>query len=81
LKATPGSPIGSLTAADGTITAFNSYKTVPDGTFLWLWGADGNSLVVSRKGDDWGCLGQTYSPQTWLRSSCRQNTRFKRRNR
>jgi hypothetical protein len=54
LKATPGSPIASLTAVDGTVTAFDSYKSVPDGTFLWLWGADGNSLVVSRKGDDWG---------------------------
>ena len=52
LKATPGSPIASLTAVDGTVTIFDSYKTVPDGTFLRLWGADGNSLVVSRKGDD-----------------------------
>src|ERR1700674_283459 len=54
LKATPGSPIASLTAVDGTVTAFDSYKTAPDGTFLRLWGADGNSLVVSRKGDPWG---------------------------
>jgi hypothetical protein len=54
LKPTPGSPIASLTAVDGTVTAFDSYKTVPDGIFLRLWGADGNSLVVSRKGDDWG---------------------------
>jgi hypothetical protein len=54
LKATPGSPVASLTAIDGTVTAFDSYKAAPDGTFLRLWGADGNSLVVSRKGDDWG---------------------------
>jgi len=54
LKATPGSPIAYLTAVDGTVTAFESYKAVPDGTFLRLWGADGNSLVVSRKGNDWG---------------------------
>ena len=54
LKATPGSSIASLTAVDGTATAFDSDKNVPDGTFLRLWGADGNSLVVSRKGDDWG---------------------------
>ena len=54
LKATPGSPIASLTAVDGTVTAFDSSKAVPDGTFLRLWGADGNSLVVSRKGDSWG---------------------------
>jgi hypothetical protein len=54
LKATPGSPIASATAIDGTVTVFDSYKTVPDGTFLRLWGADGNSLVVSRAGDSWG---------------------------
>jgi len=54
LKATPSSPIASPTAVDGTVTVFDSYKTVPDGTFLRLWGADGNVLVVSRKGDDWG---------------------------
>lgn len=54
LKATLGSPIASLTAVDGTVTSFDSYKTVPDGTFLRLWGADGNSVVVSRQGDDWG---------------------------
>jgi hypothetical protein len=54
LKATPVGPIASLTAVDGTITWFDSYKTVPDGTFVRLWGADGNSLVVSRKGDYWG---------------------------
>jgi hypothetical protein len=54
LIAAPGSPIASLTAVDGTATAFDSYKTVPDGTFGRLWGADGNSLVVSRKGDYWG---------------------------
>jgi hypothetical protein len=54
LKATPGSRIASLTAVDGTVTAFDSYKTVPDRSFLRLWGADGNSLVVSRKGDDQG---------------------------
>jgi hypothetical protein len=54
LKATPGSPIASVTAVDGTVTTFDSYKAVSDGTFLRLWGADGNSLVVSRQGDDWG---------------------------
>jgi hypothetical protein len=55
LKATPGSPIASLTAVDGTVTSFDSYKAVPDGTFLCLWGADGNSLLVSvgRQGDSW----------------------------
>jgi hypothetical protein len=54
LKATPDSPIASLTAVNGAVTVFDSWKTVPDGTFLRLWGADGNTLVFSRKGDDWG---------------------------
>jgi hypothetical protein len=53
LKATPDSPIASLAAVDGTVTVFDSYKTVPDGTFLRLYGAGGNSLVVSRQGDEW----------------------------
>jgi len=52
LKATPGSPIASLTVVDGTVTTFDSHKAVPDGTVLRLWGADGNSVVVSRQGDD-----------------------------
>lgn len=65
LKATPGSPIASLIAVDGTVTAFDSYKTVPDGTFLRLWGADGNSLVVSRKGDDQGL--------SWVRVLVKEN--------
>jgi hypothetical protein len=65
LKATPGSPIASLTAVDGTVTAFDSYNTVPDGTFLRLWGADGNSLVVSRKGDDQGLC--------WVRVLVKEN--------
>lgn len=54
LKAMPGSPIATLALVDGTVTAFDSYATEPDGTFLRLWGADGNSLVVSRKGEHWG---------------------------
>jgi hypothetical protein len=54
LKATPSSSIATLEFVDGTVTAFDSYATEPDGTFLRLWGADGNSLVVSRKGEQWG---------------------------
>jgi len=54
LKATPGSPIASLAAVDGTTTAFDSYKTVPNERFFRLWGADGNSLVVSSKGVNGG---------------------------
>jgi hypothetical protein len=51
LKATPGNPVASLTAVDGTVTAFDSYNAVPNGTFERLWGADGNSLVVSTRGN------------------------------
>jgi hypothetical protein len=51
LKATPGNLVAPLTAVEGTVTAFNSYKAVPDGTFERLWGADGNSLVVSTQGN------------------------------
>ena len=55
MKATPGRLLASLTAVDGTVTTFDSHKAVPDGTILRLWGADGNSVVVSRQGDDyWG---------------------------
>jgi hypothetical protein len=54
LKAISGGPRASLTPVDGTITTFDSSKTVPDGTFLRLWGADGDNPVVSRKGDDSG---------------------------
>ena len=54
LRAEPGNPIASLPPVDGTVTVFESSKTVPEGTFLELWGADGNSLVVSRMGDGWG---------------------------
>ena len=54
LRAMPGSPVAFLVAVDGTVSAFDSYKVVPDGTLLRLWGADENSLVVSRKGDGWG---------------------------
>lgn len=55
LKALPGIPVASLTAVDGTVTVFDSPKTMPDGTFLWLWGADGNSLVINRARNGWDC--------------------------
>lgn len=32
LKASPGSPIASLTAVEGTVTTLVSYNTAPDGT-------------------------------------------------
>jgi hypothetical protein len=75
LKAAPGSPIASLTAVDGTVTACESYKAAPDGTFLRLWGADGNSLVVSRKGDGWGLswanvLAANGAPEWSLSNDC-----------
>lgn len=50
LNAMPGSPVASFTSVQGTIVAFPSAQTVPDGTFVRLWGGDGDDLVVSRKG-------------------------------
>src|SRR6266699_2464330 len=43
LKATPGSPIASLTVVDGTVTTFDSHKAVPDGTVL---GKRGSPVVT-----------------------------------
>jgi len=65
LNATPSSPIASLTPVQGTITTFPSAQAVPDGTFLRLWGGDGDDLVVSRKGDDQGL--------SWVRVLTKEN--------
>lgn len=52
LSTMSSSPTASLTPIQGTIAAFASSQPVPDGTFMRLWGADGNELIVSRKGED-----------------------------
>lgn len=54
LIAVPGNPIATLTPVKGTVNARDANIDLPEGAFRRLWGADGNSLVVSREGDGWG---------------------------
>jgi hypothetical protein len=54
LNANSGTPVAALIPVEGTVTKFNPNEIAPDGTFLYLWGADGNDLVVQRQGDGWG---------------------------
>ncbi len=50
IKAVSGNPIASLLPVAGTITTIEQGKAPPPGTFIMLWGADGNQLVVWRMG-------------------------------
>ncbi len=61
LKADSGTQVATLVPVAGTITKYDPSKIAPDGTFLYLWGADGNELVMRRQGDGWGL--------TWARVS------------
>jgi hypothetical protein len=54
LNADSGAPVAGLMPVEGTVTKFDPNEIAPDGTFLYLWGADGNDLVVQRQGDGWG---------------------------
>jgi hypothetical protein len=54
LKADSGTPVATLLPVAGTITKYDPSKIAPDGTFFYLWGADGNELVMQRHGDGWG---------------------------
>ncbi len=54
LKADSGTPVATLLPAAGTITKYDPSKIAPDGTFFYLWGADGDELVMQRQGDGWG---------------------------
>jgi hypothetical protein len=54
LKADSGTPLATLVPVAGTITKYDPSKIAPDGTFFYLWGADGNELVMERQGDGWG---------------------------
>jgi hypothetical protein len=57
LQATPGKAAVTLIPVGGTVTAFKCHDcghALPDGTFLGLYGADGDELVVRRTGDGWG---------------------------
>jgi hypothetical protein len=54
LKADSGTSVATLVPVAGTITKYDPSKIAPDGTFFYLWGADGNELVMQRQGDGWG---------------------------
>jgi hypothetical protein len=54
LKTNSGSSIAALVPVEGTVTKYDPNEIAPDGTFFYLWGADGNELVVQREGDGWG---------------------------
>jgi hypothetical protein len=54
LKADSGTPVATLVPVAGAITKYDPSKIAPDGTFFYLWGADGNELVMRRQGDGWG---------------------------
>jgi len=54
LKADRGTPVATLVPIVGTITKYDPSKIAPDGTFFYLWGADGDELVMQRQGDGWG---------------------------
>jgi hypothetical protein len=54
LKVDSGTSVATLVPVAGTITKYDPSKIAPDGTFFFLWGADGNELVTQRQGDGWG---------------------------
>jgi hypothetical protein len=59
VKAESGNPVARLIPVVGTIYYFERGKPTPPGTFLLLWGADGNQLVVRR-------LEDTEFPVSWV---------------
>jgi hypothetical protein len=57
LPTTTRNPAVTLIPVGGTVTALKCRdcgNALPDGTFLELYGADGDELVVRRTGDGWG---------------------------
>jgi hypothetical protein len=56
IKAEAGNPIARLLPVAGTINVLHGGKVPVTGTILWLWGADGNHLVLSRVGEPDGAL-------------------------
>ena len=54
LKTKSGSSIAALVPVEGTVTKYDPNEIAPDGTFFYLWGAEGNELVVQREGNGWG---------------------------
>jgi hypothetical protein len=51
VKAEPGNPIARLLPVGGTVDFYGTYREgdrLPQAALVWLWGADGNQLVVWR---------------------------------
>lgn len=48
IKAEPGNPVARLLPVERTISGLERGKQPPPGTIVWLWGADGNQLVLWR---------------------------------
>lgn len=46
--AQPGMPAAQLVAVAGAVSVFENFKTLPAGSFKYLWCADGNQLIVNR---------------------------------
>jgi hypothetical protein len=46
IKAVSGNSIAALLPVAGTVYTFERDKLPPQGTFISLWGADGNQLVI-----------------------------------
>jgi hypothetical protein len=51
IKAEAGNPIARLLPVAGTIIVTERGKVPPPGSIEWLWGADGNQLVLWRDGE------------------------------
>jgi hypothetical protein len=49
-KADTGTPVTTLVPVAGTIAKDDPSKIALDGSFFYLWGTDGNELVVQRQG-------------------------------
>ena len=66
LEATTGSSIATLIPVAGTVTTYTCQDcnnwALPDGTFVEVYGADGDELVVQRIGDGWGLSWAKVSP-------------------
>lgn len=54
LKAKTGISVATLVPVEGTLMTHERGGVPPDETIEWLWGADGDELVVQRYGDGWG---------------------------
>jgi hypothetical protein len=66
LNAEGGTSVATLVPVAGTLTKYDPNEIPPDGTFSYLWGADGDELVVNRQGTAGGSRGLK-SRRPWQR--------------